>query len=118
MRLFVYGTLMRGESNHHYLESARFLRAAVTCAEFALADFVDYPAIVRPGSCAIVGELYEVDEATLTRVDELEEVPEFYERCEIELEDKTVALTYVLPMRFVESEGGTILGHGDWRVRS
>ena len=86
MRLFVYGTLMRGESNHRYLKSARFERAAATRAEFALADFGDYPAIVRPGSCAITGELYEIDEATLARVDELEEVPEFYERCEIVLE--------------------------------
>lgn len=117
MRLFVYGTLMRGESNHHYLKSARFLQAAVTRAEFALVDFGEYPAIVRPGSCAISGELYEVDEATLARVDELEEVPDFYERCEIELEDGTITLTYVLPMRFVEREGGRILDHGDWRKR-
>ncbi|MCB0220701.1 MAG: gamma-glutamylcyclotransferase [Chrysiogenetes bacterium] len=117
MRLFVYGTLMRGESNHRYLKSARFERAAATRAEFALADFGDYPAIVRPGSCAITGELYEIDEATLARVDELEEVPEFYERCEIVLEDGTVALTYVLPVHFVEREGGTILDHGDWRRR-
>ena len=115
--LFAYGTLLRGESNHHYLKSAKFLGAAATTARFTLYDFGDYPAIVEGGAHPIAGELYEVDEATLARVDELEEVPGYYERREVMLEDGRRAITYVLPPRLAEKDGGKPLAHGDWRKR-
>lgn len=115
--LFVYGTLLRGERNHHYLASARFMGEAATEPGFALYDFGAYPALSEPGEHEVAGELYEIDEDTLARVDELEEHPDYYQRRELTLCCGTRAITYVLPHRFVEQEGGVLLASGSWRKR-
>ena len=59
-KVFVYGTLMNGESNHHFLENS-------TCLGKAAIEGYDmynvggwYPAII-PGNARIIGELYEVE---------------------------------------------------------
>ncbi len=56
-----------------------------------------YPGIIAGGSTAIVGEVYEVDEATLAELDRLEGHPEFYRRTEIALADGARVEAYVLP---------------------
>lgn len=95
--MFVYGTLMKGELHHTSLEHARFLRTAETLPRYELLQIDYYPAMIAGGALAIHGELYEVDEPTLALLDELEEVPSYYERCEIELADGTRAQTYIMP---------------------
>lgn len=115
--LFVYGTLLRGERNDHYLASARFMGEAATEPGFGLYDFGPYPGLSEPGRHAVAGELYEIDEDTLARVDELEEHPDYYQRREVTLSCGTRAITYVLPRRFVEEEGGVLLTSASWRKR-
>lgn len=95
--VFVYGTLMKGELHHTSMTHARFLRAAETEPAYDLVQIDYYPAMIAGGSARIVGELYEVDDQTLARLDELEEVPAYYERTSITLADGTVAHTYVMP---------------------
>ncbi len=107
--MFVYGTLMKGELHHDLLargetarfdtsiQHARFLRAAETQPVYDLVQIDYYPAMIAGGTLAIHGELYEVDDETLARLDELEEVPTYYERHEIQLADGTRAHTYILP---------------------
>lgn len=79
-KVFVYGTLKRGLHNHVLLErgNARFVgRARTTRAEFAmlLAD-AGYPYVVKTTTNArsIHGEVYDVDDVTLERLDVLEEI--------------------------------------------
>jgi gamma-glutamylaminecyclotransferase len=95
--VFVYGTLMKGELHHVSIAHARFLRAAETTPEYDLVQIDYYPALVAGGSTRVLGELYEVDELTLRLLDELEEVPNYYERKPIQLADGTTALTYLMP---------------------
>tara|TARA_Y100001956_G_scaffold45192_1_gene43991 strand:+ start:8185 stop:8532 length:348 start_codon:yes stop_codon:yes gene_type:complete len=81
--LFVYGTLRKGESNQGFLEAAEFLGCHETPPEYALYDLGAYPAVTE-GHSSITGEVYLIDDETLARVDELEDVPVEYRREQIE----------------------------------
>ncbi|MEZ6058033.1 MAG: gamma-glutamylcyclotransferase family protein [Planctomycetaceae bacterium] len=99
--IFVYGTLMRGECRHPPLAEQTFVANALTTPQYLLYNCGSYPALVDPcaptsqalhdrrerpdeahGQVAgevpspqsIAGELYEVDDLTLQRLDEIEEV--------------------------------------------
>ena len=95
MRVFVYGTLKRGFSNHHYLRRARFVGRARTPAAFQLFDLGAYPGAWMPGNSVIEGEVYDVDALTLASLDHLEEVPRVYRRETVQTENGT-AFIYVL----------------------
>lgn len=84
-RVFVYGTLLRGEPNHYILEHACFVREARTPAVFTLRDMGAFPALLADGSTAVLGEVYDVDAATLARLDRLEGHPRLYRRTPIAL---------------------------------
>ena len=79
-RVFVYGTLLRGEANHHLLAGAAFLGRHRTAACFALLRVGACPGAVRGGGSAIRGEVFRVDSAGLRRLDRLEEYPRLYDR--------------------------------------
>jgi gamma-glutamylcyclotransferase (GGCT)/AIG2-like uncharacterized protein YtfP len=114
-RVFVYGTLRAGEDNHHYLRGAPLLRRAFTGPTFDLVDLGAFPALVPGGATAVAGELYDLDDATLAALDELEDHPHFYRRAEIPLDDGTLAHTYVLAGR--EASCYPQIASGDWRRR-
>lgn len=87
-RVFVYGTLKRGERNHHFLASAQHLGADATQeARFAMREYasVSSPGRIAPsvdagGSHRIAGEVYAVDADLLARLDQLERVGVDYDR--------------------------------------
>ena len=113
--LFVYGTLMRGEAAHARLgQDARFVAAARTEPTFMLVDMGEYPALVEGGRASVAGELYEVDDAILSALDDYEEVPQMYERRSIEVGGQT-ALAYLLRPEL--ANGLPVIASGDWRAR-
>jgi len=74
-RLFVYGTLKRGHSRSVALAGERFIGHAVTAPRYRLFDCGGYPALVEVlNGQSIEGELWEVDTACLTRLDDIEGV--------------------------------------------
>ena len=87
-RIFVYGTLKRGGSNHALLTSQQFLGAARTSPGYTLYLPGDYPGMVRAANdqAGVTGEVWLVDDACLQQLDELEGVAEgLYERTPIQL---------------------------------
>lgn len=114
-RVFVYGTLLAGEPNHRVLTGARLVAKARTEAAFELRDLGPFPGLVRGGAHAVVGEVYEVDEATLAALDRLEGHPRFYRRTRIALEDGAAVETYLLAPEQVE--GRPVIASGNWRSR-
>lgn len=114
MRLFCYGTLMRGEPNAAQLGAARFLAAARTRPAYSLVLLGRYPALLSGGTAAITGELYEVDDDTLRGLDAFEGPG--YRRVEIALEDGSPAQAYVLAGQ-APPPRTRIITSGDWRRR-
>lgn len=96
-KVFVYGTLMNGESNHHYLQNSTCLGRA-TLKGYDMYDVGCYPAIT-PGDNLIIGEIYQVPKEDITSIDMLEGEGTLYvKKCETvtDAEGKTsFALVYV-----------------------
>lgn len=113
--LFVYGTLLSGEVHHGLLGSSPLLGPARTTPRFSLVDLGPYPGLVAGGRQAVTGELYRLDEATLGRLDELEEHPVLYRRGVLALVDGSLAQTYLLPRH--RAAGCPVISCGDWRLR-
>jgi gamma-glutamylcyclotransferase (GGCT)/AIG2-like uncharacterized protein YtfP len=117
MRLvFVYGTLKRGLSNHHYLAGQTFVGEASTAPGFALYDVGGYPGMVRAPGCAggVSGEVWSVDDACLSRLDELEGAAEgLYRRERVPLVGPHAAAGAEAYLYLKEVEGRRPLG-GAW----
>ena len=68
-RLFVYGSLRRGQSAHHLMAGARFLGDATIRG--AVVQHGQYPGLI-PGDEQIAGELFEIPAELFERLDEYE----------------------------------------------
>lgn len=116
VKVFVYGSLLEGLSNHQVLKRAKgraLSDAAWTVKEYLLADLGAFPGVVKLDnmpedkinlfSACIAGELYEVE--TLSHLDALEGYPNFYGREFVEIEyldlecsyNRVMAWLYYLP---------------------
>jgi gamma-glutamylcyclotransferase (GGCT)/AIG2-like uncharacterized protein YtfP len=115
-RVFVYGTLRAGERNHRLLEGAAFVGEARTAPCFRMVDLGSFPGIVADGSTPIEGEVYDVDDTMLARLDRLEGHPDFYTRTRIALEDSSEALAYLL--RPTQVVGRPAIPSGNWLARN
>lgn len=79
-RLFIYGSLLRDCRNHPHLDGATFVDRTQRRREYRLLDLIGYPGLVPGGLTAVLGELYDVDDALLERLDRFEGVPHLFER--------------------------------------
>lgn len=76
--VFVYGTLKRGCSNHHYLTGQKFVGETRTVPGFRLYSLGGFPGMVpQPDDqTGVVGEVWSVDAPALVRLDGLEGLSE------------------------------------------
>lgn len=101
-RVFVYGSLKRGRHNNDILYDGRFIGERVTQDEtWVMRSLGGFPGVVKEfhggRSASIYGELYEVDDMTLARLDRLESNGQFYNRELVKLRDESEpAWMYVL----------------------
>ena len=111
-QIFVYGSLRSGGINHSLLGSSTLVRRARTESRFELVSLGPFPALVRGGETAVVGEVYEVDRRTLAELDALEGCPDFYRRERVRLDDGEAVLAYLLAHEQVENMPR--IPDGDW----
>ena len=101
-RVFVYGSLKRGFHNNRFLTESRFIGERLTEDEtFVMHSLGGFPGVLisfnTGESAAVQGELYEVDERTLARLDMLESNGHFYNRELVDLrEENDPAWMYIL----------------------
>ncbi|XP_073964502.1 putative gamma-glutamylcyclotransferase CG2811 isoform X2 [Choristoneura fumiferana] len=95
-KVFVYGTLKRNEPNHHWLTkpengTSKFVAEGTTKSKYPLIIATRYniPFLLHsPGDGNHVkGEIYEVNDLMLSKLDILEDHPNYYVR---EIDDITV----------------------------
>ena len=77
--VFVYGTLRKGFHNNRLLANSHF-EGIGSAYGVKLYNAGLYPAALIDPKSALVGEIYEVDDNTLARLDMLEGVPHLYRR--------------------------------------
>ncbi len=113
MKVFVYGTLLAGESNHGWLRGASYLGPWTTRRSFRLIDVGPYPVLCRGGRTAITGEVYRISRLILQRLDVLEGYPQDYSR-------QLIATPWGRAWVYLRSKApaGRQLHHGDWRHRA
>lgn len=91
-RVFVYGTLMRGQRAHHLLAGGRCLGAFVL-ENYAMHHLGRYPGIKPCPGERVYGEVYEVDDDAVEQMDRYEGNGSLYNR---------VCARAVCPERMVE----------------
>lgn len=105
--LFVYGTLMKGQSSHKMMDDAIFLRAAQTAPLYHLIQFDnDYIGLMTGGNQSISGEIYRVSTEHLWALDDYE--LDIYSRQIIELEDGDLVDAYVFKKHLLNFAGERI----------
>lgn len=114
--VFVYGTLKKGFPNNRLLNKSKLLTEA--CYPGNMYDIVYFPGVKFYDSEKnlgdIHGELWEVDDDTLVRLDELEGVPHLYTRIVIDsLDDLNSQPIYSYQINNVE--GRDIIPTGIWK---
>ena len=115
--VFVYGTLKREGSNHHWLAQAAFVGEGETCECYALYQGEDpWPHMVDTERCYPVhGEVYLVKPDDLALLDELEDCPQLYMRKKTTVRVKSgehlQAWAY-----FSQQVEGNLLADGFWCV--
>jgi gamma-glutamylaminecyclotransferase len=87
-KIFVYGTLMRGQCRAHVLRDQRSLGLARTEPQYLLYETGSYPAMVRSKQgVEVEGEVWEVSIDCLDILDGIEGVPDLYSREPVRLKD-------------------------------
>ena len=72
-KVFVYGSLLSGMGNHRLLAESSFVGISHSPTGFGLIDLGYFPGAIRANDDKrIIGEVYEVDDVTLQRLDRLE----------------------------------------------
>jgi gamma-glutamylcyclotransferase (GGCT)/AIG2-like uncharacterized protein YtfP len=93
--LFAYGTLKKGHKNNHLLDGASFVSENCTVDKFQMLDMGDFPAVVKENPVSsIIGELFNVDDRTLSAIDGFE--GKWFRREEVILKGSCVAWMYFL----------------------
>lgn len=113
VKLFVYGTLKRGESNHSYLENAEFL-GDDEVENAQLFDLGAYPMMLS-GEGIVKGELYYVPLKTVQLLDVLEGHPNYFHQDWLMLKSGTTALVYLGKKKFALKH--PLISSGQWRDR-
>lgn len=112
--LFVYGSLKRGNSAHRLLsdQGATFLREAATHPRYHLVKVSWFPGMVEgEEGTGVHGELYELPDSALKRLDRYEGVPGLFTRNEIELDDGSKVVAYLYAQDVSDCE---IVPDGRW----
>jgi gamma-glutamylcyclotransferase (GGCT)/AIG2-like uncharacterized protein YtfP len=115
-RVFVYGSLKRGGHNHRLLVlgNAQFIGEAVTRG--TLFDLGPYPAVsIRDSNAQVHGEIYEVDDATFQRLDQLEGYPSYYNRDKVET---SLGPAWIYTINDMTTETSKVVKSGNWTVDS
>lgn len=82
MKVFVYGTLKRGFRLNPVLSNSFFVGETIV-EGYDMFSLGAFPAI-KSGEGSVHGEVYEVDERTLSVLDQIEGVPHLYVRQKIQ----------------------------------
>lgn len=109
--IFVYGSLKQNFHNHSLMENISATFIGNCCTVFPIYDMISmndsYPAVIN-GNFYISGELYEINEKDIEKLDSLEGYPNFYDRIltKVVLDNGLIyyPFLYILSETFIKNE--------------
>lgn len=122
-KIFVYGTLRHGESNHHFLNKSRCLVGQAWTYGALFDTNRGYPVMKADNNKRVIGEVYEITESALALIDELEGYQpngtnNLYERAMVDVQHDSgqtfKVITYITGHSLSNTTG--IIESGDWKV--
>tara|TARA_B110000902_G_scaffold265169_1_gene348715 strand:+ start:4838 stop:5197 length:360 start_codon:yes stop_codon:yes gene_type:complete len=113
-KVFVYGTLKKGHSNHFIMKRTLNLGPGLTKKKYAM--YVSgIPFLVENEEVTkITGELYVVDETTFEILDILEGHPKWYERKEVDVMVEGIEHTAWV---YFNEKQGSLIKSGNYDTR-
>jgi len=127
MKVFVYGTLRKELGNHYLLQDSVYCGVGLTKKKFVMLESStghSIPFVVKPNkktqsyATHIEGEIYEVNQSTLMRLDALEGHPKWYRReyIDVTIDRLTIkAQIYFMPWTYFEKRNTLIVNEtGDF----
>jgi len=114
-RLFVYGTLKGGFGLNPILGAERKFVGHGRLVGYWMFHLGRYPAIIKANDdlWAVQGEVYDITEENLARVDQAEGHPSFYQRVQVEIPYFGKCQTYVQSPEML-FEGKPFIPSGRW----
>jgi len=112
-KLFVYGTLKKGYHNHYIIEGSKLINTAVL-SDYAIFDLGSFPGIVRDHESRVYGELYEISDDLLPRLDRLEGVPYLYDRATEVVVDSGMNVHTGVYVYVYQLDSGEFIKDGVW----
>lgn len=116
--LFVYGSLQKGLWNNFWLDGGNFLCLAKTVNKYSLRTNNHVIPKVHPDEerYQICGELYEMPDDELKKVDDHEGASTFYSRDPIKVvtNDGEVLTAYIYFCKVIENDD-TLVKHGNYK---
>jgi len=110
-KVFVYGSLRKGGRLHGALNGCELVTTCRTKPEYNLRSLKTFPALCPGGETAVLGEVYEVSEATKMRLDQIEGHPHLYVRTPIVVGDDLEVETYLFHHNAKDED---LIESGDW----
>lgn len=114
-KVVVYGSLKKGFGNSCLLENSKLLHDKVFFTG-TMASLGGFPCCTQHGNTRIQGEMYEVDDTTLARLDQLEGHPNWYERKMVSTSEGE-AWIYFIDRPDHYGDGARIVKSGVWEGR-
>ena len=116
MLVFVYGTLMKGRWNHNFLLNEKFIGQG-SVLNYGLYNVSSFPGVIRKDGAKVLGELYDVSEKTLEKLDILEGEGSMYLRraVMVETEQSQVEAYIYVWNRKVKDEDFIEFNNLPWR---
>ena len=114
-KVFVYGTLLSGEhNNRRYLQNEESkLLGEDNIMGFIMYSLGAFPAIVEAAfeeEGMIIGEVWEISDNVLKRLDYLEGYPDFYNRMEVNTKFGSAYVYYQ-----IDKPNGKLIESGSWK---
>lgn len=115
-KVAVYGSLRKGLGNHALLAHVKSFEEGVTEEQFKMYSLGGFPAITEEEGAGVVVEVYDVDDATMRRLDRLEGYPSFYDRKEVtvELSSGGSVKSWIYFMHESPTYNSGIVENNDW----
>ncbi|WP_411955287.1 gamma-glutamylcyclotransferase [Alkalibacillus sp. S2W] len=121
--VFVYGTLRYGERNHRIIAEEKLIAYQASIQGRMVDTELGFPAVVLDDSSWVYGEVYEVSEETLIKINALEgyepKQDPYYERVQVEVKtDYGFLNAYTYYMVAHQVKEWSTIASGDWRLES